>query len=49
MDTSLLLNHLVTAVIVTNEELELLYVNAAAEQLLGVGSNRLSEHPLPEH
>ncbi|MGS0727871.1 histidine kinase dimerization/phospho-acceptor domain-containing protein, partial [Shewanella sp. 0m-11] len=49
MDTSLLLNHLVTAVIVTNEELELLYVNAAAEQLLGVGSHRLSEHPLPEH
>ncbi|MCL1147487.1 nitrogen regulation protein NR(II) [Shewanella sp. 10N.261.52.F9] len=49
MDTSLLLNHLVTAVLVINDELELLYVNAATEQLLGVGSNRLTEQPLPEH
>ncbi|GIU30022.1 nitrogen regulation protein NR(II) [Shewanella schlegeliana] len=49
MDTNLLLNHLVTAVLVINEELELLYVNTATEQLLGVGSNRLTEQPLPEH
>ena len=49
MDTNLLLNHLVTAVLVINEELELLYVNAATEQLLGVGSSRLTEQALPEY
>jgi two-component system nitrogen regulation sensor histidine kinase GlnL len=49
MDTGLLLNHLVTAVLVINDELELLYTNVATEQLLGVSNNKLLELSLPEH
>ncbi|MDB2386642.1 nitrogen regulation protein NR(II) [Shewanella sp.] len=49
MDTTLLLNHLVTAVLVINDELELLYTNVATEQLLGVSNNRLLELTLPHH
>ncbi|MCL1051390.1 nitrogen regulation protein NR(II) [Shewanella abyssi] len=49
MDTDLLLNHLVTAVLVINDELELLYTNVATEQLLGVSNNKLLELSLPEH
>ncbi|QLE87322.1 nitrogen regulation protein NR(II) [Shewanella sp. Scap07] len=39
-----LLNHLVTAVIVINDELMLRYANGAAEQLLGLGSHKLTDH-----
>ncbi|MCG9697869.1 nitrogen regulation protein NR(II) [Shewanella sp. Isolate11] len=44
MNTDPLLNHLVTAVIVINGDLKLRYANSAAEQLLGLGSHRLTEH-----
>lgn len=49
MDQETLLNHLVTAVLVIDKTLKPRYANAAAEQLLGVGSHRLIEQPLPEH
>lgn len=49
MDTGLLLNHLVTAVLVINDELELLYTNVATEQLLGVSNNKLLELSFPNH
>lgn len=49
MDKETLLNHLVTAVLVIDKDLKPCYVNAAAEQLLGVGSHRLIEQALPEH
>ncbi|WP_110458967.1 nitrogen regulation protein NR(II) [Shewanella algidipiscicola] len=46
MHTDPLLNNLVTAVIVINHDLKLCYANSAAEQLLGIGSHRLTEHSL---
>ncbi len=46
MNTAPLLDHLVTAVIVINGDLELRYANSAAEQLLGLGSHRLTEYRL---
>lgn len=49
MDKEILLNHLVTAVLVIDQDLKPCYANAAAEQLLGVGSHRLVEQALPEH
>lgn len=49
MDKETLLNHLVTAVLVIDKDLKPCYANAAAEQLLGVGSHRLVEQALPEH
>ncbi|MGL4615685.1 MAG: nitrogen regulation protein NR(II) [Shewanella sp.] len=49
MDKETLLNHLVTAVLVIDTQLRPCYANAAAEQLLGAGSHRLTEQPLPEH
>ncbi|QSX29909.1 nitrogen regulation protein NR(II) [Shewanella cyperi] len=49
MDTLNLLNHLVTAVLVIDSDLRPCFANAAAEQLLGAGSHRLTEHPLTEH
>ncbi|MCH1931127.1 nitrogen regulation protein NR(II) [Shewanella acanthi] len=49
MDKESLLNHLVTAVLVIDKGLKTCYANAAAEQLLGVGSHRLVEQYLPEH
>ncbi|WOT04949.1 nitrogen regulation protein NR(II) [Shewanella youngdeokensis] len=49
MDTGLLLNHLITAVLVINDDLELLYTNVATEQLLGVSNNKLLEQSLPDH
>ena len=48
MDTKHLLDNLVTAVMVINADLKLCYANAAAEQLLGVGSHRLTEHFLAD-
>ncbi|TCN80961.1 nitrogen regulation protein NR(II) [Shewanella fodinae] len=48
MDTNLLLNHLVTAVLVIDGELRPAYANAAAEQLLGVSSHKLKEQPLTD-
>lgn len=48
MNTEPLLNHLVTAVIVINGDLKLCYANSAAEQLLGLGSHRLTEHKLTD-
>ncbi|MDO6618448.1 MULTISPECIES: nitrogen regulation protein NR(II) [unclassified Shewanella] len=48
MDMNNLLNHLVTAVFVIDNELRPRYANAAAEQLLGIGSNKLLEQRLPE-
>ncbi|MFT6256660.1 MAG: two-component system nitrogen regulation sensor histidine kinase GlnL, partial [Cellvibrionaceae bacterium] len=48
MDTNNLLNHLVTAVLVINNELKPSYANAAAAQLLGVGNHKLLEQTLPE-
>ncbi len=48
MDTNNLLNHLVTAVFVIDNELRPHYANAAAEQLLGISSNKLLEQRLPE-
>ncbi|MBB1475994.1 nitrogen regulation protein NR(II) [Shewanella sp. SG41-3] len=48
MDTNNLLNHLVTAVLVINNQLKPCYANAAAEQLLGVGNHKLLEQTLPE-
>ncbi|MEZ9538680.1 nitrogen regulation protein NR(II) [Shewanella sp. 10N.286.51.B8] len=48
MDMNNLLNHLVTAVFVIDNELRSRYANAAAEQLLGIGSNKLLEQRLPE-
>ncbi|MCE9680102.1 nitrogen regulation protein NR(II) [Shewanella sp. AS1] len=44
MNTEPLLNHLVTAVMVINDDLTLGYANSAAEQLLGLGNHRLIEH-----
>ncbi len=44
MNTDPLLDNLVTAVIVINDDLELHYANSAAEQLLGLGSHKLTEH-----
>ncbi|ACA88900.1 nitrogen regulation protein NR(II) [Shewanella woodyi] len=49
MDTKHLLNNLVTAVIVIDADLKLCYANAAAEQLLGVGIHRLTEHFLADN
>ncbi|MCE9687981.1 nitrogen regulation protein NR(II) [Shewanella sp. AS16] len=49
MDTNNLLNHLVTAVLVIDKELRPCFVNAAAEQLLGLGSHKLTEQSLAEH
>lgn len=49
MDKETLLNHLVTAVLVIDKDLKPCYANAAAEQLLGLGSHRLIEQALPEH
>ncbi|QYJ93532.1 nitrogen regulation protein NR(II) [Shewanella spartinae] len=46
MNTDPLLNHLVTAVLVISDDLKLCYANSAAEQLLGLGSHRLTEHNL---
>ncbi|MBT1445260.1 nitrogen regulation protein NR(II) [Shewanella sp. JM162201] len=48
MDTQNLLNHLVTAVMVIDANLRPCFANAAAEQLLGTGSHRLTEQPLTE-
>jgi two-component system nitrogen regulation sensor histidine kinase GlnL len=48
MNTEPLLNHLVTAIIVINGDLKLRYANSAAEQLLGLGSHRLTEHNLDD-
>lgn len=48
MNTDPLLNHLVTAIIVINGDLKLRYANSAAEQLLGLGSHRLTEHNLDD-
>lgn len=48
MDTKHLLDNLVTAVMVIDADLKLCYANAAAEQLLGVGSHRLTEHFLTD-
>jgi two-component system, NtrC family, nitrogen regulation sensor histidine kinase GlnL len=41
-----LLDHLVTAVLVIDADLKPCYANAAAEQLLALGSHRLLEHSL---
>ncbi|MCL1125182.1 nitrogen regulation protein NR(II) [Shewanella surugensis] len=49
MDSHRLLNHLVTAVLVINHDLKLLYANTAAEQLFKISNNRLFEHALTEH
>ncbi|MFQ6372023.1 nitrogen regulation protein NR(II) [Shewanella sp. YIC-542] len=49
MDTNLLLNHLLTAVLVIDEKLQPTYVNAAAEQLLGLSAHKLQEQPLTEN
>lgn len=49
MDNHKLLNHLVTAVVVINRELKLLYANTAAKQLFKISNNRLFEHALTEH
>lgn len=48
MDIKHLFNSLVTAVMVIDVDLKLCYANAAAEQLLGVGSHRLTEHVLSD-
>lgn len=48
MDTNNLLNHLVTAVLVIDSNLQASYANAAAEQLLGVSIHKLTELPLTE-
>ncbi|QYJ75180.1 MULTISPECIES: nitrogen regulation protein NR(II) [Shewanella] len=48
MDTQNLLNHLVTAVLVIDSGLKPCFANAAAEQLLGTGSHRLSEQALTD-
>ncbi|KFZ37674.1 nitrogen regulation protein NR(II) [Shewanella mangrovi] len=48
MDTNTLLNHLVTAVLVIDADLQASYANAAAEQLLGVSSHKLIEQPLTD-
>ncbi|QSX33898.1 nitrogen regulation protein NR(II) [Shewanella avicenniae] len=48
MDTNTLLNHLVTAVLVIDSDLQANYANAAAEQLLGVSSHKLIEQPLTD-
>ncbi len=49
MDLKHLFNNLVTAVIVIDIDLRLCYANAAAEQLLGIGSHRLTEHTLADN
>lgn len=49
MNSHRLLNHLVTAVLVINHDLKLLYANTAAEQLFKISNNRLFEHALTEH
>lgn len=49
MDLKHLINNLVTAVIVIDVDLRLCYANAAAEQLLGIGSHRLTEHSLADN
>lgn len=48
MDTHNLLNHLVTAVMVIDAGLRPCFANAAAEQLLGTGSHRLTEQTLTD-
>lgn len=48
MDTNNLLNHLVTAVLVIDSNLQASYANAAAEQLLGISIHKLTELPLTE-
>ncbi|WP_299494193.1 nitrogen regulation protein NR(II) [uncultured Shewanella sp.] len=49
MDSHRLLNHLVTAIVVIDHELHLLYANTAAKQLFKISHNRLFEHALTEH
>lgn len=49
MDTNSLLNHLVTAVLVIDKELYPRYANTAAEQMLGISSNKIKSHALPEY
>lgn len=49
MDLKHLFNNLITAVMVIDVDLRLCYSNAAAEQLLGVSSHRLTEHSLADN
>ncbi|NRD71682.1 nitrogen regulation protein NR(II) [Shewanella sp. VB17] len=49
MDLKYLFNSLVTAVVVIDNNLKLCFANAAAEQLLGVSSHRLTEHFLIDY
>ncbi len=49
MDTDNLLNHLVTAVLVIDKQLYPRYANTAAEQMLGISSQRIKSHALPEY
>ncbi|MEI6859253.1 MAG: nitrogen regulation protein NR(II) [Shewanella sp.] len=49
MDLKHLFNNLVTSVMVIDVDLRLCYANAAMEQLLGVSSHRLTEHPLADN
>lgn len=49
MDLKHLFNNLVTAVMVIDADLRLCYANSAAEQLLGIGSHRLTEHSFADN
>ncbi|MCL1038968.1 nitrogen regulation protein NR(II) [Shewanella submarina] len=45
---TILLNHMVTAVLVIDQQLMTHYANTAAEQLFGLGTHRLTQAPLIE-
>ena len=49
MDTKILLDHLVTAVLVIDSDLKPCFVNAAAEQLFAVGTHKMTEQSLTDH
>ncbi|WP_341502332.1 nitrogen regulation protein NR(II) [Gallaecimonas sp. GXIMD4217] len=48
METQQVLDNLLTGVIVLDRQLQVLYVNGAAESLLGLSRQRLQDQPLPE-
>ncbi|MCF1427903.1 MAG: nitrogen regulation protein NR(II) [Shewanella sp.] len=45
---TILLNHMVTAVLVIDQQLQTHYANTAAEQLFGLGCHKLTQAPLTE-
>lgn len=48
LSPTILLNHMVTAVLVIDTSLQTHYANTAAEQLFGLGEHRLTQAPLTE-